>query len=368
MLIFIPDITGFSKFVNDTDIIHSQHIIEELLENIINANEIDLEVSEIEGDAVLFYKEGPLNSMSELLDQVESMHAKFHTHLKMYEHTRICQCGACTTANNLKLKFVINYGEVSFNKIKDHLKLFGREVIIAHRLMKNNVDYAEYALFTESLMKSHKEPENSKVSGWQQLETGSAEYDIGQLEYQYTSLAPLAAKVPAPKIESYGGKGKKTKVFDSDCVIEAPLELVFNVFSDLSIRHLWLAKVKDSDHLNSKISRNGATHRCLINDNKNDPFIVTHDFQTTPDRVVFTESNINVGYSEVFELSRFGSDATKMQSHAFLEGNFFKALIFKLFYKSKILEGKKELSDNLNKYCQDLLLTGKAPKSQVVLQ
>ena len=31
-LIFIPDISGFTKFVNDTDIEHSQHIIEELIE------------------------------------------------------------------------------------------------------------------------------------------------------------------------------------------------------------------------------------------------------------------------------------------------------------------------------------------------
>ncbi len=103
MLIFIPDITGFSKFVNDTDIAHSQHIIEELLESLINANEIDMQVSEIEGDAILFYKEGELTPMSKLLAQVESMYAKFHTHLKMYEHTRICQCGACSSANNLKL-------------------------------------------------------------------------------------------------------------------------------------------------------------------------------------------------------------------------------------------------------------------------
>ena len=113
MLIFIPDITGFSKFVNDTDIAHSQHIIEELLEIIINANEIGLEVSEIEGDAVLFYKQGPLNNMDKLLSQVESMYSKFHTHIKRYEHTRICQCGACSAANNLKLKFVINYGRTN---------------------------------------------------------------------------------------------------------------------------------------------------------------------------------------------------------------------------------------------------------------
>ena len=54
--LFVPDITGFTEFVNKTEIDHSQHIISELLENIIDSNQLGLEISEVEGDAVLFYK------------------------------------------------------------------------------------------------------------------------------------------------------------------------------------------------------------------------------------------------------------------------------------------------------------------------
>ena len=57
-LIFIPDISGFTRFVNQTEIEHSRYIIEELLETIINSNQLGLKVSEIEGDAILFYKFG----------------------------------------------------------------------------------------------------------------------------------------------------------------------------------------------------------------------------------------------------------------------------------------------------------------------
>ena len=53
-LLFIPDISGFTRFVNETEIGHSRLIIQELLEILINANQIGLEVSEIEGDAILF--------------------------------------------------------------------------------------------------------------------------------------------------------------------------------------------------------------------------------------------------------------------------------------------------------------------------
>ena len=53
-LIFIPDISGFTRFVNEMEIDHSRLIIQELLEILINANQLGLVVSEIEGDAIYF--------------------------------------------------------------------------------------------------------------------------------------------------------------------------------------------------------------------------------------------------------------------------------------------------------------------------
>ena len=37
-LLFVPDISGFTRFVNETEISHSRHIIAELLETLIDAN------------------------------------------------------------------------------------------------------------------------------------------------------------------------------------------------------------------------------------------------------------------------------------------------------------------------------------------
>ena len=57
-LLFIPDISGFSRFVNAVEIEHSRFIIQQLLEVLIQANDSGLTISEIEGDAILFYKFG----------------------------------------------------------------------------------------------------------------------------------------------------------------------------------------------------------------------------------------------------------------------------------------------------------------------
>ena len=52
VLFFIADLSGFTKFVAETEIQHSQHIIKELLEILVDANTLGMKVSEFEGDAV----------------------------------------------------------------------------------------------------------------------------------------------------------------------------------------------------------------------------------------------------------------------------------------------------------------------------
>ena len=100
-LIFIPDISGFTRFINESEIDHSRLIIQELLETLINSNESGLEISEIEGDAILFYKFGEPLDLQELYTQVEKMFCAFHRHLAAYEHRRVFQCKACISAIDL---------------------------------------------------------------------------------------------------------------------------------------------------------------------------------------------------------------------------------------------------------------------------
>lgn len=150
-LLFMPDIGGFTKFVSETAPSHSQHIIAELLEKLIDANELGLEVSEVEGDAILFYRFGEAPSAAAFFAQVQRMFVAFHSHLRRYETQRVCRCGACSSANQLTLKIVAHHGTLSQNRVKEQVKLFGADVIAAHRLLKNDIAHHEYALFTRPL-------------------------------------------------------------------------------------------------------------------------------------------------------------------------------------------------------------------------
>src|SRR5215208_3665080 len=123
-LLFMPDISGFTDFVNSTEITHAQSIIQDVLEIIIESNQINLELGEIEGDAVFFYRLGNPPSVEELLQQVQTMFTRFHQHLELYDLQRICPCVACSSAVKLKLKIIAHFGEVAGYTVKKHQKLF----------------------------------------------------------------------------------------------------------------------------------------------------------------------------------------------------------------------------------------------------
>lgn len=188
--IFLPDISGFTEFVSHTEVMHSQHIIAELLELLIDHQTLGLTLAEIEGDALFYYKNKSVPGPKELMDQVENMYIAFHSHLKLYEQQRICNCGACSTANNLTLKFIAHAGPLDFITIKDQTKPYGKEVITAHRLMKNTVPIDDYLLISEGIFNNWSEAIQTDLP----QKTSASEYDLGVVKYQYFELIPRSVQ------------------------------------------------------------------------------------------------------------------------------------------------------------------------------
>lgn len=194
-LLFIPDISGYTKFVTQTAIEHSQMIIAKLLETIIEENKLDLEISEIEGDAILFFKKGDAPDFDDLYDQAKTMFTKFHEYIssmdKQNKKENMCKCEACTSVADLSLKFVAHYGSLQEVKISSFKKLMGPSVILAHRLLKNNVPSKEYLLMTEDYLTQQKQnplkEENLKL-----LTEITNQYDeFGEIESKYVSFEEL---------------------------------------------------------------------------------------------------------------------------------------------------------------------------------
>ena len=262
--LFIPDISGFSRFIDATELRHSQHIIAELLEALIEANELDLVVSEVEGDAVLFYRFGDPPSLEEVVGQAETMFLAFHSLLHRYERDRICDCKACTTTRKLSVKIVVHFGPISVIDVNGRPQLVGREVIVAHRLLKNDVKSHEYVLISEQLMGYYESTCRDLEASfdWIECEAGTSAYDvIGEVEYKYFSLSPLCHRLPKlPRREKPERFENKISV---ETTIGSPLKFAYHLLTDLSLRTYWMRGVRGIE-AEEQLPRVGSAHQCFL--------------------------------------------------------------------------------------------------------
>jgi len=173
--VFIVDISGYSHFVMGTAPSDGVRIVRALLEALLE-DIIDLfKISEIEGDAVLYYSFGIPIPVCDILAQFQKMLRDFNE-LVSSATERLPQVA------ELSIKLVVHYGPLVEYSVGGFKKLYGSTVVEAHRLLKNHVDCHTYALITEAYFKEQ------ALFGPRFPETGSHMYDIydvGRVNYVF---------------------------------------------------------------------------------------------------------------------------------------------------------------------------------------
>ena len=304
-LIFIPDISGFTKFVNETELDHSRVIIKELLEVLINANTLGLELSEIEGDAILFYKFGNPPSLEDLYRQVEKMFCDFHQSLSVYDQTRYCQCQACLAAVSLSLKVITHYGEFTRYNISHFNKLIGKDVIVAHQLLKNDIPQHEYWLITQSLAGTDGPTSFTPWMEW----NADSQADAGKVPYLFTQLGPLKETVknaPLPRLDLRD----KRKIYSVTEEMEIDIITLFHATGDFNHRHQWQEGVKQVQEVNHFLPRVGMRCRCVLDNGEQ--YIFSSSYHYQGDRIEFSESDEAGNQITYFTLLKTGKRKTKL--------------------------------------------------------
>jgi uncharacterized protein DUF2652 len=162
IVLLIADISGYTKFLrlHRLSTSHAQQVITELLESVIDAATPPLKVSEVEGDAVFFYAMEIENllAQTQLTESVSvqliALFRAFYQKLVDLSSRNLCFCDACRNVLSLKMKLIMHLGEVSIQRVKTFEKLFGTDVILTHRLLKNSVPSKEYVLMTSETYSS----------------------------------------------------------------------------------------------------------------------------------------------------------------------------------------------------------------------
>jgi uncharacterized protein YndB with AHSA1/START domain len=190
--ILIADITGYTIFLNQSELEHAQKILQSLLEVLIQNTKLPLVISRLEGDAVISY--APKDSFLQgatVMEMVESCYVAFKRAIDLMVINTSCGCNACRNMPKLDLKFFIHFGTFGLQPLASYTELIGNDVNLIHRLTKNHVrektGLEAYLLLTQAAVEVLGIQELS-----QEMQPLSEDYPyIGEVEVFVQDMQPV---------------------------------------------------------------------------------------------------------------------------------------------------------------------------------
>ena len=138
--ILIADITGYTAYLNESELEHAQGTLTDLLELLIEHTKSPLIISRLEGDAVISYGlEAGFVSGQTFLETIENTYLDYRKAIELMVLNNTCECNACANVSSLDLKFLMHFGSFVLQKVGGHTELLGTDVNLIHRLAKNSV-------------------------------------------------------------------------------------------------------------------------------------------------------------------------------------------------------------------------------------
>ena len=260
----LADISGYTRFVASVAIEHSNEITAHLLNAMLKANSGRWKVANIEGDCVFFYREGREDPPA-LLREARNLYETFCDEIIDISARAACPCGACTTVNQLGLKFIVHAGEFEVQQIGDRQEIIGADVVAAHCLLKNTVPLPQYVLLTRAYADDVSALELPAAEG-------SDEYDvIGPMEYTYLDLEPVRQDVEA-RNSFFLSPDEVPAAATID--IDAPPDLVWEAMVNRD-KQLEYFGVKDIEVIASPHGEVGQIHRCTLENGSFAVWVVT---------------------------------------------------------------------------------------------
>jgi hypothetical protein len=349
-LLFIPDISGFTRFVTETEIEHSRLIIQELLEVLVNSNEIGLKISEIEGDAILFYRFGEPPPIEEVYRQVEKMFCAFHRSLIAYDHRRYCLCKACNSATSLTLKVITHYGEFTGYSVQQFNKLIGKDIIIAHQLLKNDINAHEYWLITNNLLPAR---EPAGIKQWMEWKSSAKQTENGDIPFHFTYLSPLRNEIQAEPVQKLD-LSDRTKAFSVAREYATDFITLFHATGDFAYRSQWLEGVKKVVMVDHYLPRVGM--RCKAELENGEAFIYSSSYFYSEEKLEFSETNETDKTITVFTIDILAPKRSRLTIDYYVHSGFVNTLLFNLFKKNKLRESFARSLEKLDTLAMTLVI------------
>src|SRR5205823_12810161 len=152
----IADISGYTSYLAGVELDHAQDILADLVGTVVSALRPTFRLAKLEGDAAFTFAPAEKVDGSLLLDTIEHCYFGFRRRRRDVRQATSCECNACVRIPDLDLKFVAHHGSAIQQKVAGRQELLGSDVIVVHRLLKNEVveklGMRAYALISQKLI------------------------------------------------------------------------------------------------------------------------------------------------------------------------------------------------------------------------
>jgi len=148
----IADLSGYTGYLAAVELDHAQDILADLIDTVVGALRPTFRLAKLEGDAAFMFAVTDAIDGSALMDMVERTYFAFRRRLRDIARASRCDCNACIRIPDLDLKVLAHHGLVVRQRMAGREELVGSDVIVAHRLLKNDIvattGIAAYAAYT----------------------------------------------------------------------------------------------------------------------------------------------------------------------------------------------------------------------------
>ena len=164
-LFILPDISHYTRFMASghcTDKT-AQFVIFSLINAMIKAATKTMELSKVEGDAVLFFVDAEKHSKQVIGTTLADIFSAFDIERERLMTSNLCSCKACQKINELNIKIFVHRGKATRFKFRGSIDHFGQDLIVLYRMMKNSISSDRYALITDAAADSIEFPEELRT-------------------------------------------------------------------------------------------------------------------------------------------------------------------------------------------------------------
>lgn len=185
----LTDISGYTEFLTKSELDHAQDALQNLFDAQLAHIKHPFVISGFRGDAIFMYiPETNFCEPQTLLESLENLYFVFADALRQMIYNTTCTCRACQNMSKLDLKMVVHYGEYVIQKLGDREELLGADVIVPHRMLKNQVveqtGIESYALFSDAAA----EASNLSQLAYPLVSHSEAYEHIGEVKMQVLDL------------------------------------------------------------------------------------------------------------------------------------------------------------------------------------